>query len=97
MPLPMPARLACVIAVLFALAAPALADPIKFARHPHVAHGKLAFSYHGDIWVANQDGSNPVRLTAHVARDTFPASRPTARSSPSPAIAWGTTTSSSCR
>src|SRR5688500_8143138 len=52
------------------------AEPIKFARHPHVANGKLAFAYHGDIWVANADGSNPVRLTAHVARDTFPRFSP---------------------
>jgi tricorn protease len=57
-------------------AAPAAADPIKFARYPHVAHGKIAFSYHGDIWIANQDGSNPSRLTAHVGRDTFPRFSP---------------------
>jgi tricorn protease len=62
--------------VFLALAAGATADPIKFGRHPHIAHGKLAFSYHGDIWVASQDGSNPVRLTAHVARDTFPRFSP---------------------
>ena len=55
---------------------PAAAEPIKFARHPHVAHGKLAFAYHGDIWVANADGSSPSRLTAHVARDTFPRFSP---------------------
>jgi tricorn protease len=64
------------VLLVLALAAAASADPIKFARHPHVAHGKLAFSYHGDIWVADQDGSNPVRLTAHVARDTFPRFSP---------------------
>ena len=65
-------------AALFALAAaaPAAADPIKFARYPHVAHGKLVFSYHGDIWIANQDGSNPARLTAHVGRDSFPRFSP---------------------
>jgi len=63
-------------AVLTAFAAPASTEPIKFARHPHVAHGKLAFAYHGDIWIANADGSNPSRLTAHVARDTFPRFSP---------------------
>ena len=57
-------------------AAPAAADPIKFARYPHVAHGKIAFSYHGDIWIANQDGSSPNRLTAHVGRDIFPRFSP---------------------
>jgi tricorn protease len=58
------------------LASPAAADPIKFARYPHVSHGKIVFSYHGDIWIANQDGSNPMRLTAHVGRDTFPRFSP---------------------
>ena len=51
---------------IVAPAAPATAEPIKFARYPHVANGKLVFSYHGDIWIAAQDGSNPTRLTAHV-------------------------------
>lgn len=64
------------LVTLLLAAAPALAEPIKFARHPHVAQGKLAFAYHGDIWVANADGSHPTRLTAHVARDTFPRFSP---------------------
>ena len=63
---------------LFAVSA-ASAAPVKFARYPHVAHGKLAFSYHGDIWVAGADGTNPVRLTAHVARDIFPRFSPDGR------------------
>ena len=81
-----------------ALAAAASADPIKFARYPHVANGTLAFSYHGDIWLANQDGSSPTRLTAHVGARLVPAllARRQARS-PSPATAWATTTCSSCR
>ena len=58
------------------LAAPATAEPIKFARYPHVSQGKLVFSYHGDIWIANENGSSPMRLTAHVARDTFPRLSP---------------------
>nr|MDQ3069650.1 PDZ domain-containing protein [Acidobacteriota bacterium] len=57
-------------------AAGAAAEPIKFARHPHVSHGKLVFAYHGDIWIAGADGSHPSRLTAHVARDTFPRFSP---------------------
>ncbi|HUF49168.1 MAG TPA: S41 family peptidase [Vicinamibacterales bacterium] len=70
--------IASALAALFLLsAAPAAtAEPIKFARHPHASHGKLVFSYHGDIWVANEDGSNPMRLTAHVARETFPRISP---------------------
>ncbi|MBA2301147.1 MAG: PD40 domain-containing protein [Acidobacteria bacterium] len=69
-------RLTSAVIVALAVALPAAADPIKFARYPHVAHGKLVFSYHGDIWVANQDGSSPSRLTAHVGRDAFPRFSP---------------------
>src|SRR5690606_17696596 len=70
------ARLTCAVVMTLALAVTAAADPIKFARYPHVSHGKIAFSYHGDIWVANVDGSSPMRLTAHVGRDTFPRFSP---------------------
>ncbi len=66
------------LAALFA-AAPATADPIKFARYPHVSQGKLVFSYHGDIWIANENGSGATRLTAHVARDVFPRLSPDGR------------------
>ncbi|MFO7768051.1 MAG: S41 family peptidase [bacterium] len=62
--------------LLTALAQPAAADPIKFARYPHTSHGKVAFTYHGDIWVADLDGKNPYRLTAHVAMDEFPRFSP---------------------
>ncbi len=61
---------------LVAAAVTAAAAPIKFARYPHIANGKLAFAYHGDLWVANADGTHPVRLTAHVSRNTFPRFSP---------------------
>lgn len=71
---------ACLLTFAVALgSAPAAAEPIKFARYPHVSQGKLVFSYHGDIWIANENGSNPQRLTAHVARDTFPRLSPDGR------------------
>ena len=69
-------RILSLLILITAVAGPAAADPIKFARYPHVANGKIAFSYHGDIWIANQDGSGPMRLTAHVGRDTFPRFSP---------------------
>jgi tricorn protease len=53
-----------------------VAAPIKFARYPHIAKGLIAFSYHGDIWVAKDDGTNPRRLTAHIANDVFPRFSP---------------------
>ncbi|MGH7502244.1 MAG: S41 family peptidase [Longimicrobiales bacterium] len=57
-------------------ASPALAEEIRFARYPHTSHGRIAFSYHGDIWIANLDGTDPRRLTAHVARDVQPRFSP---------------------
>jgi len=68
---------ACLLSLV--IAAPVAAEPIKFARYPHVSQGKLVFSYHGDIWIANENGSNPMRLTAHIARDTFPRLSPDGR------------------
>ena len=53
------------------------AEPIKFARFPHVANdGTIAFTYQDDIWVAGPDGANPRRLTTHVARDVQPRFSP---------------------
>jgi tricorn protease len=48
----------------------------KLLRHPSYHNGKVAFSYLGDIWVANEDGSNPQRLTVHRARDIYPRFSP---------------------
>jgi tricorn protease len=74
-------RIALVSAVcLLAVAAVALAAPVKFARYPHVSGGKLVFAYHGDLWIANADGTRPVRLTAHVSRNTFPRLSPDGKS-----------------
>jgi len=52
------------------------AETIKFARYPNICNGKIAFTYHGDLWVADQDGSNPYRLTDHVAMDIHPRFSP---------------------
>jgi len=54
----------------------AQARPVLFARTPHVSQGKLVFSHHGDIWIAGADGANPRRLTANLARNTFPRLSP---------------------
>jgi tricorn protease len=52
------------------------AAEVKLLRHPSYHDGKVAFSYLGDIWVANEDGSNPQRLTVHKARDVYPRFSP---------------------
>jgi tricorn protease len=55
-------------------------EPVKFARYAHVANdGTIAFTYHDDIWLADADGTNPRRLTAHVARDMMPRFSPDGR------------------
>ena len=49
---------------------------VKLLRHPSYHNGKIAFSYLGDIWVANEDGSNVQRITVHKARDIYPRFSP---------------------
>ncbi|WP_071885834.1 S41 family peptidase [Hymenobacter sedentarius] len=41
-------------------------------REPALSRDKLAFSYAGDIWTANRDGSNPQRLTVGPGVETSP-------------------------
>ncbi len=58
-------------------AGPALAQgQARLLRHPTYSNGKIAFSYLGDIWVANDNGSDPRRLTDHSARDIYPRFSP---------------------
>ncbi len=86
--------LATLLVVLFAVAfgpsapiaqtaspqAAAQAGPIKLARMPDYHAGKVAFTYLGDIWIANEDGSNPTRLTINTARESYPRFSPDGRS-----------------
>lgn len=64
------------VAAIFALASGANAAPVKFLRSPHTCNGKITFAYHGDLWVADRDGSDPRRLTDHVANDARPRFSP---------------------
>ncbi len=68
-----------IVALALLAAAATQAAPAKFVRYPHVHGNRLAFAYHGDLWVTNLDGSNPARLTAHVSRNTFPRFSPDGR------------------
>ena len=53
------------------------AREIKFAHTPAIANdGRIAFSYHDDIWVADANGSNARRITAHLANDFTPRFSP---------------------
>ena len=48
----------------------------RLVRYPHVHQNKVAFTYLGDIWTANSDGSEVRRLTVHPARDAYPRFSP---------------------
>ena len=47
---------------------------VTLARYPSLNPNgdKIAFSYQGDIWTVNIDGTNPKRLTVHRAYDFVP-------------------------
>ena len=61
------------LALLLSIAASA---QTRLLRHPTYAHGKVAFTYLGDIWVANENGTDIRRLTVNRARDQFPRFSP---------------------
>jgi tricorn protease len=50
--------------------------PIRLARYPDYHSGRIAFSYLGDIWTANETGGGAHRVTDHSARDAFPRFSP---------------------
>ena len=66
--------------VILATAGIAAAEPIKLARHPDYNAGKIVFSYLGDLWVANEDGTGAHRVTDHTARDIYPRFSPDGKS-----------------
>ena len=49
---------------------------VKLLRHPTYSKGKVAFSYLGDIWIANEDGTGVLRLTDNEAREQYPRFSP---------------------
>ena len=56
---------------------PALAQAqVKLLRYPTYSKGKVAFSYLGDIWTANENGTDVQRITVNKARDQFPRFSP---------------------
>ena len=65
-------------AILFALCLPfaALSREAKLVRYPHYHQGKIAFTYLGDIWTADENGQNIKRITVHKARDVYPRFSP---------------------
>src|SRR6266853_3041757 len=66
-------KLLLAAALIFPFAAYA---EVRLLRHPSYSKGKVAFSYLGDIWTANENGSGVERLTDHKARDIYPRVSP---------------------
>ena len=48
----------------------------RLLRYPSYSNGKVAFSYLGDIWVANENGSDVQRITDNTAREINPRFSP---------------------
>ena len=64
------------LALFLAAIATAAGAEARLVRYPHYHNGKVAFTYMGDIWTADESGSNVQRLTAHRGRDTTPRFSP---------------------
>jgi tricorn protease len=60
----------------FLLSSAVFGREARLVRYPNYNAGRVTFSYLGDVWVANEDGSNVQRLTVHKARDVYPKFSP---------------------
>ena len=70
---------AITLALTVTVAAASSQEPIKFMMNPHVHGDLIAFSYQGDIWVVERDGTPVRRVTNHLARDVSPRFSPDGR------------------
>src|SRR5712691_8140778 len=65
------------LAIALALLLPAASQAqVKLLRHPTYSKGRVAFSYLGDLWTANENGTDVQRLTDNQARDIYPRFSP---------------------
>src|SRR5262249_55752707 len=63
-------------ALLLGVGPQATAREARLVRYPDFHDGKVAFTYLGDIWLADGDGKGVQRLTVHKARDVYPRFSP---------------------
>src|SRR5215212_4996292 len=54
----------------------ALRKEAKLVRYPSYSRGRVAFTYLGDVWTADESGRDVRRLTVNVARDVYPRFSP---------------------
>ncbi|HVG30953.1 MAG TPA: S41 family peptidase [Pyrinomonadaceae bacterium] len=64
------------LATFLLSSAAATAREARLVRYPNYNAGRVTFSYLGDVWIANEDGTNIQRLTVHKARDVYPRFSP---------------------
>jgi tricorn protease len=69
-------RASVLLSLAFLLAGAGWGKTIAIPRHPDFHNGEIVFSYLGDIWEVNENGSSPHRLTDNVAREIFPRFSP---------------------
>jgi tricorn protease len=62
--------------LLFSLTSIVCAREAKLVRYPSYSNGRIAFTYLGDIWTADENGQNVQRLTVNKARDAYPRFSP---------------------
>src|SRR2546423_3804735 len=61
---------------LFTFTSVVFAREAKLVRYPSYSNGRIAFTYLGDIWTADENGQNVQRLTVNKARDAYPRFSP---------------------
>ena len=64
------------IALACATIAQTVTAQTRLLSDPAISANKIAFVYAGDLYVANQDGSAPRRLTSHASDETGPVFSP---------------------
>src|SRR5713226_8082599 len=71
-------KLSLLIALLLVctFASLAFGREAKLVRYPSYSNGRIAFTYLGDIWTADENGQNVQRLTVNKARDAYPRFSP---------------------
>ena len=76
----MQSRTALLLVLASLLLPSTLTAQVKMLRHPAYSKGKVAFSYLGDLWIANENGTEIQRLTDNKARDVYPRFSPDGQS-----------------
>jgi tricorn protease len=75
----LPPLLLSVVTTLSATASVA-SEPTRMLRQPALSRDHLAFVYAGDLWLADRNGQNVRRLTAHPAEEVGPIFTPDGKS-----------------